>query len=744
MATQTIDGLQEAGAVTVTSQFPQHDTSGPGTDQKITGQQILDFVETNLNTVSGPLSSVSHGLASYLNTGGEIIESISDITVDSFGGLNNVKSITGAPGTLSTSGHVLSITTLDGLLSGSGGLILFTAGNGGPNGGKGGDISFTPGDGIFTNTNGGNIYLYGGNPNGSGIVGKILPQTIIDMGSNTLTGLSNGVNPTDAVAFSQISNHVNGPGSSTIHGLVSYLDTTGKNIESVSTITVGGLLGGDLNNVINIIGAPGNLSTTAKAINIQALDGLLSGNGGEIDINAGSGGASGGNGGDIVLTAGAGTFGNTNGGNIYLNGGEPSGSGTHGTIFAMDDISGNPFDNSNLNIYTPGSIDTADINIFTSSGSGLVGRINLTTGNSLGGTSGGDINVIAGNGFGDFGGQVLIQSGSGVSGGSAIVLQTGSGTSGNTNGAGLYLRTGSGSGFGIAGKIFPQATMDMGNNILTGLPNAINPTDAVAYDQLTDFITSPFFTGAAIIQADVTANTGSSYTIDQENGASFNLTMNAATPTITLQTAPTSGKYQLLYVRLIQDGTGGRAPTFANVTWASGSAPTIAQPIGAITYLTFAGNGTVWTGFAASQNLGLTTGSTPTTGYIGETLTASLASGSPIALTTATVTEICSVAYTAGNWMVSGNPTFIGTVLTATELQTLFATASGTSTTGQNTFNTSFATPPAAAATQRATAAIPSWPFNPTTSGTLYMKAKATFTGTSCTAFGGFTMERVS
>lgn len=290
-----------------------------------------------------------------------------------------------------------------------------------------------------------------------------------------------------------LGNSVLGPTTSTNNALPRFDGTTGKLIKD-SNVTLSDFNG--FSGVTSILGAPGTISTTAKTVIIQALDGVLTGNGGEIDINAGAGGPDGGNGADIVLTAGGGTFGDTNGGNIYLNGGIPSGSGTNGTIFAMDDISGNPDDGSVLNIYTPKSpsIDSANLNIFTSSsaGNGIVGQINLVTGNSSGSVSGGDINIICGNGSTEFGGQLLLESGSGANGGSAIVLQAGDGTAGNANGGSVYLRTGDPSGVGVAGKILPQATMDMGTNVLTGLTNGVNPTDAVAFNQISSIYSGTY------------------------------------------------------------------------------------------------------------------------------------------------------------------------------------------------------------------------------------------------------------
>lgn len=110
-------------------------------------------------------------------------------------------------------------------------------------------------------------------------------------------------------------------------------------------------------------------------------------------------------------------------------------------------------------------------------------------------------------------------------------------------------------------------------------------------------------TGAAIAQAPVVANSGSAYTIDQANGAQFDITLNGVTPVLTLQ-AVTAGKAQELEVTLIQDATGSRVPSWANVTWAAGVAPTISSGATTRTYFTFISDGTTWTGYVVPLSTG--------------------------------------------------------------------------------------------------------------------------------------------
>ena len=193
---------------------------------------------------------------------------------------------------------------------------------------------------------------------------------------------------------------------------------------------------------------------------------------------------------------------------------------------------------------------------------------------------------------------------------------------------------------------------------------------------------------------------------------------------------------------MVQDATGGRSVAWSNITFAinSGTAPAINQTALQSTYIGIAGTNSAWIGFPVNQGIGVTDASTASTGYVGEVLQNIVAS-SGVSLTTATVAVVTSVAYTAGDWLVTANPTYIGTGITATELQSFLGTASGVSTTGQTTDNTSYGTPFVVGVTARSTTPI-SYVFNTSTSGTLYLKAKATFSAGTCTAFGALTMVR--
>lgn len=93
-------------------------------------------------------------------------------------------------------------------------------------------------------------------------------------------------------------------------------------------------------------------------------------------------------------------------------------------------------------------------------------------------------------------------------------------------------------------------------------------------------------------------NSGSAITIDfSANGQFQKVTLNAATPAITLGTTGLPvGKYQL---RVLQDATGSRAPTWVNLLAANcvGNAfPTIASTASGVTFVSLYWDGSQWWG----------------------------------------------------------------------------------------------------------------------------------------------------
>lgn len=102
----------------------------------------------------------------------------------------------------------------------------------------------------------------------------------------------------------------------------------------------------------------------------------------------------------------------------------------------------------------------------------------------------------------------------------------------------------------------------------------------------------------------VTANTGTTYTINLENGNVFNLTL-TGNCTYTFSNPPASGSAGAFTLIQNQDGTGSRTVTWpASVEWAGGSAPTITSTASSTDVFTFitTDGGTTWYGFTGGQD----------------------------------------------------------------------------------------------------------------------------------------------
>lgn len=291
---------------------------------------------------------------------------------------------------------------------------------------------------------------------------------------------------------------------------------------------------------------------------------------------------------------------------------------------------------------------------------------------------------------------------------------------------GLLVNTGSGA---LAETITPSGLTSIGVGSLSLSGTTITGLTTLA------------FSGAALTHHDYTANSGSAVTIDPANGHSQGITLNAATPVITLASAPSSGSEQELIVDIIQDGTGGRQPTWSNVTWAAGVPPSINQSAGSTTYISFKGTTRGWIGFTSVQGIGVSDGSNASTGYIGEFIINSVAAASAVTFTDGTAGDITSITLTAGDWEIEAKVQFTNGAITGTQFSGFIGTASGSSTTGQDTaLNTSYAGAPTA--TSDTTAAIPRFRVNVTATTTYYLKSKSSFTVGTLKAYGFISARR--
>ena len=268
-----------------------------------------------------------------------------------------------------------------------------------------------------------------------------------------------------------------------------------------------------------------------------------------------------------------------------------------------------------------------------------------------------------------------------------------------------------------------------------------------AGDTMTGALTAPSFTstGAANTVKEYSANSGSAITIDPANGETQYITLNAATPVITFASAPAAGTSKRIKLTLIQDGTGGRLPTFANCIFlatGSSTATAINSAISSLTYFEAEAINGAWVVASANQNLGVIDGSVAAAGYIGQVITSSVAIGSATSLTTATDKTITSISLTPGDWMVSGNIGFIAATTTVpTKLTASISATNNTQAISPN--DGGFAQIQATLGTA-STNVLTTSPMriNITSTTTYYLVGTATFTVSTLTAYGSITARR--
>lgn len=269
-----------------------------------------------------------------------------------------------------------------------------------------------------------------------------------------------------------------------------------------------------------------------------------------------------------------------------------------------------------------------------------------------------------------------------------------------------------------------------------------------AGDTMTGALTAPSFTstGAANTVKEYSANSGSAITIDPANGETQYITLNAATPVITFASAPAAGTSKRIKLTLIQDGTGGRLPTFANCIFlatGSSTATAINSAISSLTYFEAEAINGAWVVASANQNLGVIDGSVAAAGYIGQVITSSVGITSATPLTTAIDKSITSITLTAGDWMVSGN---IGFIAAATTVPTkLTASISATNNTQAISPNDGGFAQIQATLGTASTNVLTTSPMriNIASTTTYYLVGTATFTGATLSAYGSISARRL-
>lgn len=130
---------------------------------------------------------------------------------------------------------------------------------------------------------------------------------------------------------------------------------------------------------------------------------------------------------------------------------------------------------------------------------------------------------------------------------------------------------------------------------------------------------------------------------------------------------------------------------------------------------------------------GVTDGTTGSIGYLGEVVESLIAPASAVTLTSGTPVTVTSIALTAGDWEIVGCVNF---VITSATVSSAEGSISGTSATHSSNGNEGFAGPVQTSASTTITAYITARRMVASGNTTDYLVASATFSGTSCKAYG--------
>lgn len=134
--------------------------------------------------------------------------------------------------------------------------------------------------------------------------------------------------------------------------------------------------------------------------------------------------------------------------------------------------------------------------------------------------------------------------------------------------------------------------------------------------------------------------------------------------------------------------------------------------------------------------VGVTTGDPVPEGYVGEEIGTIIDLVDAVSLSDSVVTPVASLAIPAGRWTINASLVFSTTAITASELQAFLSSASGSSTDGQVTDNTAYATPGLAISSYKTSAVINGFMINTPSPITIYLKGKASLSAGSVSGFG--------
>lgn len=140
---------------------------------------------------------------------------------------------------------------------------------------------------------------------------------------------------------------------------------------------------------------------------------------------------------------------------------------------------------------------------------------------------------------------------------------------------------------------------------------------------------------------------------------------------------------------------------------------------------------------------GITDASNAASGIIGEVISANIAVGSAVTLTSNAYSDITNITLTAGDWNIYGSIGFTGGAITGTRTLAFIGTASGNNTTGQDLSKNTIASLLVPTAVTDIIMPLPYYRVNNNGSVTYYLKAFSVFTIGTVTAYGTIEARRI-
>jgi hypothetical protein len=140
---------------------------------------------------------------------------------------------------------------------------------------------------------------------------------------------------------------------------------------------------------------------------------------------------------------------------------------------------------------------------------------------------------------------------------------------------------------------------------------------------------------------------------------------------------------------------------------------------------------------------GTTTNDSAGVGFVGEAVRSDVVTGSAVSLTTSVFTDITNISLTAGDWDISFVAGFTGTPTGLTDINAFIGTASGNNTTGRNLGDNAVGGPLAPTSVSDVNWSLANYRVSIAATTSYFLKARAIFTGSTCSGYGRISARRI-